>query len=527
MDREHGNEAESIQNLLFFKMFGLSNLRGYSWADWRKMRKFNKKPIYESKILECKRKLTASLNPKKTTVSKGAYLSPLLLYNDLVTYHETFSSFGELPFSPGQWTWKISTDGLKMQSQKVQAVWLLPLNVIQSQNSLFTARLGMAQMVENNMNLNRLFEEMQLNEFITVMKDRSTTYQNIDGRIDFIFSADWISLVSELGCDLPNARKLTAQPVPWCKITKKELKHEWYKTPYRFYRVDRSIEDFPTAALLALPLKSRRYDWMHLLGNMLSNVLDFVCDHFTNTKHPKYKLKELIEKKIFVKWKRGKRFSPKSTKFFWAKEVDRSIVDLLSKFSVNRYSFKLPDGSFTSYSTRALLDLVFSSLRCYYKFAYLKRPSPSQFHSLLLARQSLCMVLAHFRCPLAPTLFYALNHAVEFAVLDGTAYFTLQEGVEHANRDLKRSAEITLGPAMDNLQTGENCYQELLRIDSLRRTLAALGIGLDVAPEIAPLTFDSQFFAISMINLDISNAPSSPAFLSTLPDFIRSKAGVP
>lgn len=62
------------------------------------------------------------------------------------------------------------------------------------------------------------------------------------------------------------------------------------------------------------------------------------------------------------------------------------------------------------------------------------------------------------------------NHAIAFARQDTTAYITLQEGVEHANKIDKHTSKRTIGP-ISIAGTGTSGWQQILDAHQIRRRL--------------------------------------------------------
>jgi len=121
-------------------------------------------------------------------------------------------------------------------------------------------------------------------------------------------------------------------------------------------------------------------------------------------------------------------------------------------------------------STSAIVTILLDSVCVYKDFAYTPLPTPEDFHSIHVARDCILSIHAHFKWRLAPTTHYMTNHAILEAEEDGTAYNTLQEGVEHKNQDDKHEARVTVKGSDKPAP-----HEHMLNQQDLRLTLTYLG----------------------------------------------------
>lgn len=113
--------------------------------------------------------------------------------------------------------------------------------------------------------------------------------------------------------------------------------------------------------------------------------------------------------------------------------------------------------------------MVFDSIHTFYCFAYTRYPTAIHFEKLHLARDCYLSGYHSFKFCLASTFHYMMNHAVLDAEIDHTAYYTLQEGVEHINHEIKEDSQVTF----DAVHTSviESCSQHLINQQQLHLQL--------------------------------------------------------
>lgn len=84
--------------------------------------------------------------------------------------------------------------------------------------------------------------------------------------------------------------------------------------------------------------------------------------------------------------------------------------------------------------TSAVVSLLLACARTIKEFAYAHWPSRKSFTILWRARNALLSAYAANELPIAPSEHLLLNHSIELALRDRTAYVSLQEGVEHKHQ---------------------------------------------------------------------------------------------
>lgn len=88
---------------------------------------------------------------------------------------------------------------------------------------------------------------------------------------------DWIGGVHEFDLKEPQWAKNTDVGCGWCGALMAEFRGNWWVHAFKRYHCTKDISDYPGALFPNLPMKNRRYDWMHgdntLLSHLLSNCI--------------------------------------------------------------------------------------------------------------------------------------------------------------------------------------------------------------------------------------------------------------
>lgn len=126
--------------------------------------------------------------------------------------------------------------------------------------------------------------------------------------------------------------------------------------------------------------------------------------------------------------------------------------------------------TFWFYSYVQMVEMVLDSIRVYKEFAYTKWPTEEHYAVLDQARHALLSTYASQKWKLTPTTYFMNSHAIEFAVEDGTGYFTLQEGVEIEHCGDKLDLDHTFkGNQIDGI--GKTRWQQILDHQELKHIL--------------------------------------------------------
>jgi hypothetical protein len=130
-------------------------------------------------------------------------------------------------------------------------------------------------------------------------------------------------------------------------------------------------------------------------------------------------------------------------KEFFAHGITAKLILLFQDTQLHHLAWPESPHTFI-HSTPAVIEMLLDSVCVYWQFAYTPKPIIEDFHSLHVARDCILTVHALYKWHLAPTIHYMTNHAIIDAEIDGTAYTTLQEGVEHYNKEDKQESCVTL-----------------------------------------------------------------------------------
>eukprot|EP01112_Ceratiomyxa_fruticulosa_P001819 TRINITY_DN1198_c0_g2_i13.p1 TRINITY_DN1198_c0_g2~~TRINITY_DN1198_c0_g2_i13.p1 ORF type:complete len:157 (-),score=32.88 TRINITY_DN1198_c0_g2_i13:260-730(-) len=125
-------------------------------------------------------------------------------------------------------------------------------------------------------------------------------------------------------------------------------------------------------------------------------------------------------------------------KNFFQQELHHKIAAAFDDHITVTFEFPLPlPHTHITLTQYQVVFLLFDCLRFYRDFAYTPYPLKEDFDNLQHVRNTLLSIYNYFEWPLTPTTHFMTNEAIFFAIIDGTAYNTVQEGVEHKNFDDK------------------------------------------------------------------------------------------
>jgi hypothetical protein len=256
-------------------------------------------------------------------------------------------------------------------------------------------------------------------------------------------------------------------------VNKHYLATSWCEQPFQIDPVLLSITDWPNAVLYSLPLEKRRYCWMHGVSNLLSNAIKHLYQFLPTNSPIRTAVKQCIQQ-CKPKWKPKSAIVPKEMKLFYAKHLDVSFIGLFQTFK-HPVQLQWPgyvDGYTLTFNQ--MVDMFIDAIRVYKEFAYTPWPTSMDVMVLEQARSVVLSIYAAHQWTPEITTHYMTSHAIEFVKLDGTAYFTLQEGVEHANYVDKQDIECTF-KGTSIATTGRNRWQQLLDHQQLQHHLIVMG----------------------------------------------------
>lgn len=216
----------------------------------------------------------------------------------------------------------------------------------------------------------------------------------------------------------------------------------------------------------------RRYCWLHGVTRILSTTLSNL--------HSLLDKKKLIGKefkKICQEYQDSWEASGKSSALIAkiAKKMLRGcfvqdISNLFEKDAQIKLKWSNNPLEWTVTEQQAVL-LVLDSIRIFHDFAYIKWPSDQAFEVLWQARNGLLAVYAVNEWELTPTIHFMLNEAIHFAKMDKTAYFSIQESIEHQNQVDKKDSKKTSHSSTP--LTNLSSWQQMLNHQQLRRSISS------------------------------------------------------
>ncbi len=371
--------------------------------------------------------------------------------------------------------WKFSFDNRYIFSHKNEGFFFQPLSVDDPQSPSHVITYAVAEERECNELLLLVHHLSGVNNFLAHFDQHHVVLDDCFHAFDFIICADWVGLIYELNGTPPNSAAPTAQPCWCCAITKQVLKLEWWENPFTEHHVRNDIDCFPRASLPSVPLHKRRYCWMHGVTRMLSHLI-YLLYFMLPTTGTKQKQFLQVVQKISPKWlphPKKSALQAKQMKHFIRTDHAHHIVAIFDDLApFPGIKWPLPEREL-NLSPRAQCDAVFDAARVYHDFASTEWHSQQAFTSLWQARTLLLGFLAANRKPLTPTFHYMTNEAVYFAAHDGTAYFTLQEAIEHQNHLDKLDVQHTTAAPVA-LSRFQSRWQQLLHYQALVRAVRAL-----------------------------------------------------
>ena len=272
---------------------------------------------------------------------------------------------------------------------------------------------------KNNDTLHLVANETGLNEFLhTYPAHFVLAYGN---NLSILSSSDWMAIVADLKCPCPSTSRLE-DIVCWaCGRTRYDITRGWHTNPFEFHHVSLDISDWPHAALYALPLSSRRYDWMHGITNLLNNITHDLYELLPVTAIGAKSRFKACMSACHADWSLESSLRPVNVKSFIRLSLCDDIALLFDPKNELELHWPVAPLLFHLSPRNAELMLL-SSVCVYQQFAYTPFPIPFDFNSLWAARHAILSYYAFNRLPLKPSMHFMLNEAIEFATIDGTAY---------------------------------------------------------------------------------------------------------
>ena len=234
---------------------------------------------------------------------------------------------------------------------------------------------------------------------------------------------------------------------------------------------------------------------MHGIANLLSNCLIGLYK-LLPSKSSQRKTFTSHMQKIHSSWSSQTALTPKQMKLFFTTHIYHELIPLFSSTQPPT-EFKWTNNPSTLLLTyNQAVTMLFDALIVFYLFAYTRHPSLHDFSCLHISRT--CILSCHHKWKWwqAPTTHYLLNHGILDAEKDKTAYFTLQEGVEHANHEDKEEARVTFKSSKSS-HIPESHYMHIINQQQLRLHLTHIGY----APERFQLKNAHHHFTTTLSNV--------------------------
>jgi hypothetical protein len=460
----------SITSLLATKTFFRIPL-----SVWEAMRKDAHLPVYRNELQQVRHTLLSPSLSHPLHNEKGAYLDLHAYFEEIVSTYLTQHAIFTTNIGTAQsWKWKLSWDNRYLWG-KNEGWSLSPLNTLHLQSPQHVYNVMVAHIPERNIPFTNCVVESNMEDFFGDFENMIVSLNGEEIQQQLILNSDWMAMCCELDCTLPNTANLW-KGVCWkCGSDKQILRHSWLEHPFKWYDELLTIHDFPNAALSVVPLSSRRYCWMHGISNLLSNCLTNCHALLPAKSSSRHQFHQTLFM-ILHNWKPTKALIPKQMKQFFHLKLHHTIPQAFSQHDLHHLPWLMEPHTFIR-STSNTIAMLLDSVRTYFEFAYMPLPSSQDFKLLNIARNCILSVHACFGWRLAPTTHYMTNHAIKDAERDGTAYHTLQEGVEHGNQEDKHEARVTFKGSYYG-EMNETAWEHMLNQQRLKLKLTSL----DYAP---------------------------------------------
>lgn len=434
---KHNYHAQSFLPFVdFHQLLATKTFLNLSYSSWEKLQKTVDHNIYRNKIGHLRQSLLFNSSAKPLHLEKGGYHDFWPYFDSIVETYKKHDAF--LPSSSllPIWNWKLSWDNRRL-GQPNEAWNLSPCFVHHSQSPVHSHLLMLADIPERNIPMAKCVGESALDHFIMELSDSELSYKGEDIQQHVFPNADWIAICRQLDSPLPNTVDLSA-PVCWkCGVCKYHLRTEWLQDPFHWHDSVLPISYFPNANFGEIPLCNYRYCWMHNLANAISSIITGIHDILPLHSSQRSSFHSIITT-ICPNWYPTKPLIPHQMKLFFSKNISSLLIPLYSTRDTNPFPWPYSPYSLLL-STSDAITMLLDSITTFFHFAYTISPLPNDFKCLRVARNAILSCYAFWNWRISPTSHYLYNHAIIDAETDGSAYHTLQEGVEHANSLDKRT----------------------------------------------------------------------------------------
>lgn len=358
----------------------------------------------------------------------------------------------------GNYLWfKFSWDNRQFLG-KNEAFSIVPLNTTLPQSSVHVYNFCLVKCRERAAELQPVVKEIGLDYF----ESKKCLYKGVEHFLQFILSCDWMGIVTDIDLFYPNTTNLIRPICHGCEINKEYLRIGYLEAPFEYFESTTDISSFPTTFLPSVPILNRRYDCMHGVTNLLTNIVKLCLKEYlaAGGKRDDFNepLDDCLDRRIHKSgFKEKSSFICKEMKAFFDHKLHPLLSHLFDHAPFNTPTpYPQPDGMPVLLTFSQALLLALDAVRYYRDFIYKPFPTPPEIQHLHVVRTKILSLHAGKKWFQQPTTHFMCNEAIYFIELDKSAYPTVQEGVEHHNYDNMVQSTLTLQSAEHSLSHQSN-----------------------------------------------------------------------
>jgi hypothetical protein len=391
--------------------------------------------LHEKAVQRVEHKLLDGVYARKFQTIQGAFLEPesieIILHLLLNIYKKKNLYSDKLIF---RFSWDGVTNVYKTtghnSNYETATLQVIAPIMAEIHSSKMVLVMAIAKVKENKENVAEIMNEMNFSENWTRIHEilsKSINYQ-------IIHIGDWNSIVSFAQLSRPNVNSKNDPWCPTCLLLKEQIINLFRENPNYSFKIENNMI---------------RYCFGHGVARLMSNFLDDIFGFFQSHDRSKKKFVDEISSLLGSNWQPGYNVTWKECKrFFFEKNfLETGIASLFFKHESPVFHYVSPTGLVYQLDPSNIVKVGLAAIGVYLCFAYTFAPDRSQFRLIEAAATALKWMYHVLQWNIVPTFHFLTTHAVEFAQIDGTAYFTLQEGTENKNQEIKALAESTFkGP---------------------------------------------------------------------------------
>ena len=238
----HSKKRPALDDTQLLHMLLDKEEMGLSWDRWNAHQKRSDSPVMRNRLQALSRRLLSDWPPAIPLQScSGAYLRPLDVFDKLVQQYCKQGLFFVSPSAPRQdvLLFKLAADNRPIFDRPNEALFMQPLSVRNPQSVGHVVTFCIAAVPEKDHVLDSVAVEVGLPELFRILGQRQVLYEDKLMRCDFVFTADWVTHVLELGIELPNASQSDSQTCWCCYVAFEERTNTWRRDPFEFHFVNR------------------------------------------------------------------------------------------------------------------------------------------------------------------------------------------------------------------------------------------------------------------------------------------------